>query len=147
MRGTSGEPAVGSEIASSPWFLAARNGPWLGVIDSGPHNSNTAALGDMAAPVRDASGRVVGVVARHLSWRRAPDHPERLTDESDPRVAAQAYVLDRDGIVLVGPDGTAQPALERNSGRCGDLRRFAPSMRRNSSACRMGGACWSRASC
>jgi signal transduction histidine kinase len=106
VRGTSGEPAVGSEIASSPWFLTARNGPWLGVIDSGPHSSNTAALGDMAAPVRDSSGRVIGVVASHLRWRRAPDHPERLTDESDPRVAAQAFVLDRDGLVLVGPDGT-----------------------------------------
>ena len=76
------------------------------MIDSGPQNSNTAALGDMAAPVRDSSGRVIGVVASHLRWRRAPHHPERLTDESDPRVAAQAFVLDRDGLVLVGPDGT-----------------------------------------
>ena len=108
VRGASNEASgeLGSDVASSAWFLAARNGPWLGVIDSGPQYSNTAALGDMAAPVRDSSGRVIGVVASHLRWRRPPHHPERLTDESDPRVAAQAFVLDRDGIVLVGPDGT-----------------------------------------
>jgi signal transduction histidine kinase len=56
----------------------------------------------MAAPVRDATGQVVGVIAAHLSWRRAPYHPERLTDESNP--ATQAYVLDRNGVVLIGPD-------------------------------------------
>src|SRR6202012_1218242 len=83
VRSTSGEPAEGSDVASSAWFLTARNGLWLGVIDSAPQNSTTAALGDMAAPVRDSSGRVIGVVASHLRWRRAPHHPERLTDESD----------------------------------------------------------------
>jgi signal transduction histidine kinase len=56
----------------------------------------------MAAPVRDETGQVVGVIAAHLSWRRAPYHPERLTDESSP--ATQAYVLDRNGVVLIGPD-------------------------------------------
>jgi signal transduction histidine kinase len=97
---------VGADVASSPWFIAARTGPWLGLIDPGRKNSGTAALGDLAAPVRDSSGRVIGVIASHLRWRRPPHHPERLTDESDPRVAAQAFILDRDGIVLVGPDGT-----------------------------------------
>lgn len=106
VRSTSGQPAIGASVASSAWFLGARSGPWLGVIGSGPKDSSTAALGDMAAPVLDPSGRVIGVVATHLRWRRAPHHPERLTDESDPRVAARAFVVDRDGIVLVGPDGT-----------------------------------------
>ena len=58
----------------------------------------------MAAPVRDASGRVVGVIAAHLSWRRAPHHPERLTDESDPHGSTRAYVLERNGIVVIGPE-------------------------------------------
>jgi signal transduction histidine kinase len=104
---------TGSDVASSRWFSAALHGPWLGVIEqntapaagsSAAAVPNTAALGDMAAPVRDESGGVVGVVAAHLTWRRAPNHPERLTDESDPHQATQAYVLDRNGIVLIGPD-------------------------------------------
>ncbi len=71
----------------------------------------------MAAPVRDDTGQVVGVIAAHLSWRRSPYHPERLTDETDPHGATQAYVLDRDGIVLIGPDGIRGQAVERHSHR------------------------------
>ncbi len=102
-------PAAG-DVASSRWFTAGLRGPWLGVMaqsaaTGAPAGSNTAELGDMAAPVRDEAGRVVGVIAAHLRWRRSPYHPERLTDETDPHGATQAYVLDRDGIVLIGPDG------------------------------------------
>ncbi len=104
VQGTGGELARGSDVASSPWFPAALDGPWLGIIGSGRTRSDGAALGDMAAPVRDSSRRVIGVVASHLRWPRPPQHPERLTDEANPHVAAQAFVLARDGNVLVGPD-------------------------------------------
>ncbi len=112
LRASDGLP-TGGNVASSRWFSSALRGPWLGVIEQGaaPSSapsaaaaSNTAALGDVAAPVRDEAGRVLGVVAAHLTWRRAPHHPERLTDELDPHQATQAYVLDRNGIVLIGPD-------------------------------------------
>jgi len=98
------------DVISSRWFAAGLRGPWLGVIANIQATrtlagSNTAELGDMAAPVRDETGEVVGVIAAHLSWRRSPYHPERLTDETDPHGATQAYVLDRDGVVLIGPDG------------------------------------------
>jgi signal transduction histidine kinase len=39
-----------------------------------------------------------------VSWRRAAHHPTRLTDESDPRASTEAYVLDRDAVILVGRD-------------------------------------------
>ena len=95
---------TGMDLRSTDWFEGGSKGPWLGVIERAPAApADSAALGDMAAPVRDASGQVVGVIAAHLSWRRAPYHPERLTDESSP--ATQAYVLDRNGVVLIGPDG------------------------------------------
>jgi signal transduction histidine kinase len=94
---------TGTDLGSRDWYVGGANGPWLGVIDSSPSaRADSATLGDMAAPVRDATGQVVGVIAAHLSWRRAPFHPERLTDESSP--ATQAYVLDRNGVVLIGPD-------------------------------------------
>jgi signal transduction histidine kinase len=94
----------GIDLGSSDWYVAGAKGPWLGVIDSSPSaRADSATLGDMAAPVRDETGQVVGVIAAHLTWRRAPYHPKRLTDESSP--ATQAYVLDRNGVVLIGPDG------------------------------------------
>jgi signal transduction histidine kinase len=105
VRGANGALRGGSDVRLAPWFAAGLERPWLGVIADGPARANTAGLGDMAAPVRDETGRVIGVVAAHLNWRRSAHHPERLTDESDPHFAAQAYVLARDGTVLVGPEG------------------------------------------
>jgi len=105
---------TGTDVRSRDWYTAGMKGPWLGVIESAPAtgagapdirrgaHADSATLGDMAAPVRDEAGRIVGVIAAHLTWRRAPYHPERLTDESDP--ATQAYVLDGNGTVLIGPD-------------------------------------------
>src|SRR5580692_5700734 len=58
----------------------------------------------MSAPIRDETGRTIGVIAAHVGWPRAPNHPLRLTDESDPRGNTQAYVLDRSGMVLIGPE-------------------------------------------
>jgi signal transduction histidine kinase len=92
----------GSRI-NSAWFTEGMHGPWLGVIDERPLEAGRSAFGDLAAPVRDQSGQIIGVIAAHLGWQRAPDHPQRLTDEADPNNAAQAFVLDRRGVVLIGP--------------------------------------------
>jgi signal transduction histidine kinase len=93
----SGASIKDSRVDSATWFTQGVQAPWLGVIEE------SAAFGDLAAPVRDKSGQVIGVVAAHLSWRRAPNHPLRLTDDTDPKSAAQAAVLDRGGIVVIGP--------------------------------------------
>jgi signal transduction histidine kinase len=115
----------GDNVAASPWFTAALRGPWLGVIGQTSHvrtlpAANATEFGEVAIPLREAGGRIRGVIAAHVSWRRPAHHPERLTDEPDPRAAAEAYVLDRDGIVLIGPDdirhkpwnGVAESSLE-----------------------------------
>ncbi len=99
----------GDNVATLPWFAAGLHGPWLGAIGPTSHArtlqaANATELGDVAIPLRGEGGGVRGVIAAHVSWRRAAHHPERLTDESDPRAATEAYVLDRDGVVLVGPD-------------------------------------------
>jgi signal transduction histidine kinase len=103
----------GDNVSSRPWYAHGLDGPWLGDIGEPGHSktsartssaANATELGDLAIPVREEGGRLVGVIAAHVTWPRAAHHPERLTDESDPRSAAEAYVLDRDGIVLIGPE-------------------------------------------
>jgi signal transduction histidine kinase len=99
----------GDSVGASRWFSSGLHGPWLGVIGESSRvetlpAANAAELGDVAIPLREEGGRIRGVIAAHVSWRRAAHHPERLTDESDPRAATEAYVLDRDGVVVVGPD-------------------------------------------
>jgi signal transduction histidine kinase len=101
------EPAfeMGASVDSRDWFKAGLRAPWLGLIDTAGR-SDDALRGDMAAPVQDKSGRVIGVIAAHLRRPREVSPPLRLTDESNPRGSAQAYVLDREGVVLMGPAGT-----------------------------------------
>jgi signal transduction histidine kinase len=97
----------GINVGAAPWFSTGLKEPWLGVIESAGRRQasamTTASLGDLATPVRDEAGIIVGVVTAHLSWRRAAHHLPRLTDEANSPIATQAFVLNRDGIVLVGP--------------------------------------------
>jgi signal transduction histidine kinase len=100
---------IGTQLDADPWLEAGRHGTWIGKIEDLATSVRTfrgddvAALGDIAMPLRDRTGMTVGVIAAHLSWRRSPNHPLRLTDEVGPAEATQACVLNRDGIVLVGP--------------------------------------------
>ncbi len=99
---------TGTDVRRSPWFSSGFQGAWAGVIDEADRTPQTAtatssALGDLALAVRDESGRTVGVVAARLSWPRAANHPQRLTDEGQDPGSTQAYLLDRDGVILAGP--------------------------------------------
>lgn len=113
---SSGELRDGTDVGNSPWFTAASRGPWLGMIEPAATPASTAtsaaapgstvatALGDFALPICDTSGRWLGVIAARASWRRPVQHFQRLTDETDPRTVTEAVVLDRDAVVLVGPE-------------------------------------------
>jgi signal transduction histidine kinase len=105
--GTNGALQKGINVSAAQWFSTGLKGSWLGVIEGADRRQapavTTTALGDLATPVRDEAGIIVGVVTAHLSWRRAAHHLPRLTDEAGSQIATQAFVLDRDQIVLVGP--------------------------------------------
>jgi signal transduction histidine kinase len=106
-----GEPALGTEVSAAPWFKVGLRQVWLGVLTDPPAGDSAQGqprgrapnLGDIAAPIHDADGAVLGVVTARLRWRWSPQHLPRLTEAEDPREAAQALVLSRDGVVLVGP--------------------------------------------
>jgi signal transduction histidine kinase len=99
-----GSFAVGSSVNPAPWFSGGLEGPWIGRIGAPLGGVRTPLLGDMSAPVKDSSGRIVGVIAAHLNWHWASGDVQRLSDALDPRGSAQTLVLDGDGTVLVGPD-------------------------------------------
>jgi signal transduction histidine kinase len=106
---SNGELHPGKDVSGDAWFWSGIKAPWLGVIGrfsglSTPRADNTSELGDLAIPVRDGTSRIVGVIAARVSWQRAAHHPQRLTDESDPRAATEECVLNREGVVLIGPE-------------------------------------------
>jgi signal transduction histidine kinase len=95
-------------VAAVPWFAVASHGPWLGAADPGDRSAGTdpdtfTAVGDLAVPVRTAAGVVAGVIRTHVRWRRAVHHPERLTDEPDPRTTTEVCIVDKTGRIMVGP--------------------------------------------
>ena len=96
---------VGSNVTDQPWFSSGLEGPWIGVIQGTLRTGGTTPLlGDMSAPITDASGRVLGVIAAHLNWHWAPNDVQRLNDALNPHGSAQTLVLDGAAKVLVGPD-------------------------------------------
>jgi signal transduction histidine kinase len=102
--GTSDKPQSVVNVANQPWFLHGLRGPWIGVIDELHGADQTPLLGDLAAPLRDGSGRLVGVIAAHLTWHWARTDVQRLSSASGGKeAAAQTLVLDATGVVVVGP--------------------------------------------
>ena len=99
---------VGTRVTTAPWFSTGRQRPWLGVID--PDDSSPlkrsdafANFGDLAIPLGGGWNRDAGVIRTHVRWPRAAHHPERLTDEPDPRTTTEVCLIDEAGMVLFGP--------------------------------------------
>jgi signal transduction histidine kinase len=104
VRAADESPLIGSSASRKPWFSHGLDGPWIGMIEETRRVGRTPLLGDLSVPMKDASGRVLGVVAAHLNWRWAVSDVQRLSDTVDSRGSAQTLVVDGAGTVLVGPD-------------------------------------------
>ena len=89
--------------ARQPWFTNGRSGLWIGIIEESSAPRKVPVLGDMSAPLKDASGRTVGVIAAHLTWPWASGDVQRLSSALDSRGSAQSLILDAGGIVVAGP--------------------------------------------
>jgi len=93
---------LAANVSATAWFSGALDRPWLGVLGQSPPMGEVSLLGDLAAPLKDDSGRVVAVIAAHLTWPRTSDI-QRLSRSSDPRGSTEAWVLNGAGMVVVGP--------------------------------------------
>jgi signal transduction histidine kinase len=89
--------------AKQPWFTKGLSGLWIGIIEEASTPRKVPVLGDMSAPLKDASGRTVGVIAAHLTWPWASGDVQRLSSALDSRGSAQSLILDAGGIVVAGP--------------------------------------------
>ena len=81
----------GGNVSSRPWFSQGRNHPWIGFIEGSSAHGNAPLLGDLSAPLRDAAGRTIGVIAAHLTWRWASGNVQRLSKTLDSRGSAQTF--------------------------------------------------------
>jgi signal transduction histidine kinase len=89
--------------AKRPWFNKGLSGLWIGIIEESSTPRKVPFLGDMSAPLRDAAGHTIGVIAAHLTWPWAEADVQRLSSALDARGSAQSLILDAAGVVVVGP--------------------------------------------
>jgi signal transduction histidine kinase len=94
---------VHGSAAKQTWFSKGLSGVWIGIIEESSTPRSVPVLGDMSAPLKDASGRTVGVIAAHLTWPWASGDVQRLSSALDSRGSAQTLILDSAGIVVAGP--------------------------------------------
>ncbi len=95
--------AVGAGVSREQWFSQGLERPWIGMIEGTAPTGRAPLLGDFSTPIADASGHVVGVIAAHLNWHWASNNVQRLSDILNARGSAQTLVLNRDAVVVVGP--------------------------------------------
>jgi diguanylate cyclase (GGDEF)-like protein len=106
----------GQSVVSRPWFQDGLKGPAVGDV----HEAKLLAtlltrvdnepfrFVDVAAPVRDASGAVIGVLGAHLSWSWASEiRQELLGRVNNPD--QEIWILSSDGTILLGPRLPSQP--------------------------------------
>ena len=94
---------VDGSAAKQAWFNQGLSGLWIGIIEEASTPRKVPVLGDMSAPLQDASGRTIGVIAAHLTWPWASGDVQRLSSALDSRGSAQSLILDAGGIVVGGP--------------------------------------------
>jgi signal transduction histidine kinase len=95
----------GASRAQQPWIAHGASGLWIGVVEESTIPGGAPFLGDMSAPLRDASGRIVGVIAAHLTWPWASTDVQHLSQALDSRGSAQSLILSGGGVIAVGPPG------------------------------------------
>lgn len=102
----------GLSVAERPWFQAGRREPYLGDIREAVLLANLLPrqdgkpmrLIDVASPIHDDHGRVIGVIGAHLSWRWAEAMREAMMLPQAATDPVEVFVLNREGKILLGPE-------------------------------------------
>ncbi|GGF35501.1 hypothetical protein GCM10011611_47300 [Aliidongia dinghuensis] len=104
----------GQSVVGRPWFTEGLKAPFIGDVHAAllleqllPNPSGEPMrFIDLAAPVANPSGQIVGVLGAHLSWQWARRLQRTvLASADDGRQGIEAFILDRGGRVLLGPEG------------------------------------------
>ncbi|MFG6456620.1 diguanylate cyclase [Roseateles sp. BYS96W] len=105
----SGGQLVGRSVADRPWFIEGREHTHVGdvheakllasLVPARPDGEPTRFI-DFAAPIRDRTGRLRGVVAAHAQWHWVVGMVESVTRRHSPDSGMEALILDRQGRVL-----------------------------------------------
>ncbi len=97
----------GKNVKARPWHPAGLEAPYIGDVHDAlllarllPNNSGEAIyFSDVAFPVKNNDGKVIGVLCTHLMWQWTRDIIRSIQKENNVDI----FLLSKDGLVLVGP--------------------------------------------
>jgi diguanylate cyclase (GGDEF)-like protein len=101
----------GASVAQRPWFIDGVQKPFAGDVHEalllakmlGPRTDNEPfRFVDVAYPVRNATGDIIGVLGAHLSWDWATEVRRSLQTGEGQSSQADVSILDSKGKVLLG---------------------------------------------
>lgn len=100
----------GQNVATRSWFTEGRKALFVGDVHEAvllakllPNpNGHPIRFVDIAVPIKNSQGQVLGVLGTHLSWTWAKDIEAALRQVQDDR-SQEIFVLAQDGTVLLGP--------------------------------------------
>ncbi|MDE2598798.1 MAG: diguanylate cyclase [Rhodocyclaceae bacterium] len=114
----------GRDVSARPWFQNARENMYAGdyhpalLLESKlPRQNEPWRFIDVAAPVVDASGKLRGVLGAHLSWSWTRDLAQRLFESAQRRYQIEVLIVNKDGMVLLGPQGLVETHIDTPSFR------------------------------
>lgn len=117
---STGDLLKGMNVAHRPWFQEARDKPFLGdaheavLLEEKLNNNSGSPLRfvDVAVPLQDDQGNFNGVLGAHLYLDWVASIGESLLAPLQERLQAELILADKDGVVVVGPEGSVGQRLE-----------------------------------
>ncbi len=105
----------GKNVKARPWLPEGLKGPYIGDVHDAlllakllPNNSGEAIyFTDVAFPVKNNDGKVLGVLCTHLMWQWTRNVIRSIEKEHDVDI----FLLSKDGMVLVGPNNSERKYL------------------------------------
>ena len=111
-----------ADVTARPWFQLAQKGvraddyhPAVMLGKLLPAARDPWRFIDVAGPVLDEHGKLLGVLGVHLSWDWVRQRAQELIAPALREYGAEIYVVRDDGTILLGPHGTEENMLATRS--------------------------------
>ncbi|MBR7782582.1 sensor domain-containing diguanylate cyclase [Undibacterium luofuense] len=118
-----GKMLLGKDVTSRDWFKVGRTATWLGDVHEAvllsrllPRENENEPLRfiDIAAPVQNTKGELIGVLGAHLHWSWVTTLAESVLPEDASVREIQVYILSRDGVTLYPFADTGKISFRQN---------------------------------
>ncbi|EWY42294.1 hypothetical protein N825_18145 [Skermanella stibiiresistens SB22] len=101
----------GFDANARGWWKQALERPYVGDVHDAivlatllyPSDSTPPRFLDFAAPVHGTDGKVLGVIAAHLSWDWTEEVQRSVLDDAKQSRGIEGMILSKDGTVILGP--------------------------------------------